>query len=1118
MLKVFYGRASQDLSSFMYSRISNSLESIESGASAAKQILLIVPAQYTLKAEEDALDSIGTDGFFKLKIVSENKLRQDILKETGALGRTVVNSLGRSMLLRKLIKDQASIMKSFGDIADRPEFVSLAGDFIAGLKQNFIGPSDIEDMISRSDRDSLLHAKLSDISGIYSAYEHILGEKYTDTEDLSSLISEKLKDSKSISGSEVWFYGFYSFTKPELMFLSEIAKYAVSLNIVLCMSRKEDPDAAAFAASRDFCRRLASVCPGAVFEHIDGFGYSRPRDLSHLEKNLFAEKPEAFSGVPEKIKLVRCSNAFSQAETIASEILSLVREKEYDFSDIAVLTEDLSGQGTVIKRVFDSLGIPVFRDEKRSVLHSPAAELLCALLKMCADGLLPSHVISFIKSGLVSLENDNAFEFETYVTRYHISRDRFEKPFRYGKKEYTPECFDALEKTRAQLAELLLPFISDFDAARTVRDKCVLLYGFLAEKLCLPDVLREKSEELETLGMIDASEECLQVLQSFVELTEQMVELTGDEEISSSDFEELVRSSLSEIKIGVLPQSEGKVLLGSVKRTKLDEVKAVFIAGLNDGILPSESVSASLLTEKELDALANNGYTVSKNYDVLRSEEDFLIYTAFSAPSDYLWLGYSLCGADEKDLKSSRLINNLEEIFPELKESADIENEGGDMPFILGEKLASARLSSALRTAVSGESGLSDELKESLNGLKDSKSPALCMMKSGLARTNHRNSLDAKTVSGLYKDASAGFRFSPSGLERFAACPFRHFVSRGLRPEEKRDFSISSAEIGDIYHECLMRFCRILSAPAKRCGFALTDPRSIWMSISRAEIEELVEKIIAEMSGESLDGLMNFGKAERYSSKRIRDVSVRFASTLVDQVRKGRLSSMQLEIPFGLGKSIPPLDVETPAGTVHIEGKIDRLDSFSSDEGNYVKIIDYKSGNRSFEREKIEKGLALQLMVYLESALGAYRDSKPAGVFYYNIKDPGIGASLADTASEAIAEDLAGKLSLAYKLDGVAVNDKEALLSIDRGFAEGISTVMGTKMNRQGEYDASKILSLEDFDRLRQSFRQSLAAVCEDLTSGIIDPSPEKAGPKGAACKYCEFGAVCAYDKSFEKN
>jgi len=269
------------------------------------------------------------------------------------------------MLLRRIAREKGSSLKAFSKVAADTEFLKLAGDMIVQLKQNDVSPQTLASIIEESPKESLLTRKLSDMLSIYSAYEQAMKGKYTDSEDLLQLVTSRLRESRRIAGAEIWYYGFYSFTKREAAFLAELSRCSCGLNMVMTLDVSGGPDSELFDFGKRSLASLRDAAGGLNVYSASGYYIDRPQALRALEKNLYAFPPEVLGGSDQRgLELISCSGPFTQAETIASEILRRVRTGSCGFGDIAVLTEDMQGQGAVIKNVLGSLGIPVFVDEK----------------------------------------------------------------------------------------------------------------------------------------------------------------------------------------------------------------------------------------------------------------------------------------------------------------------------------------------------------------------------------------------------------------------------------------------------------------------------------------------------------------------------------------------------------------------------------------------------------------------------------------------------------------------------------------------------------------------------------------------------------------------------------
>ncbi|MBO5518154.1 MAG: PD-(D/E)XK nuclease family protein [Firmicutes bacterium] len=1122
MLNIFTARASSDLPALMLDRIGEDLENIRNGKSAAKQIVLIVPAQFTLQAEEAAFRRFDAKGFFDFHIMSGARLNQQILKETGFPKTTPINTLGRVMLLRRIASQHKEEMQAFGKVCTGTEFLKMAGDFIVQMKQNQLEPSDLESIRQKAEEGSLLEKKLSDMQLLAEGYDAVMAGKFNDSEDMLRFVTQSMGGSSFVKNSIFWYYGFYSFTERELAFMQELMRCSRGVNVCFTMGKSGDPDSDVFAAPGRAARRLKDKAEELgqkvqILQADSAYAKRLPAEFAHLEKNLFAMPPEKQEEDPARITLVRCSNPFTQAETIAAEILSLVRDKGLKYDEIVILTEDMAGFGSQIRRVCRQMGVPLFADEKRAVVHSPAVETAAALLRFAAGGRRAPGMLACLKPGFVPVpalaQREDLERFENYCKQYHIRDDRFFKPFRYGINVYGEEGMAKLEEIRSQIAELFSPFLASMEEAKTVREKSEVFARFLAETLHMPQQLEESALQLAQQQLLDAAEEQQQIWGVLCSLLDQCVELLGDDEISTAEYAELLNDSFADIKVGLLPQAQGSVLLGTLSRSLTGNCRALFLAGVNDGVLPKDSTSEAILTQRELEELQEKGYTLSKTDSVLREENLLSIYSAFTLPSEVLWLGWCAADSEGKENNPSSLVHQMQVMFPQLPEAQDIENADEPLAFIQGKKAALGRIASAMRGSLAeGREPLAlwKEVYDQLGGVN--------ALKAGLLFTNEEAPLSADEARALY--ASGDYSLSPSRLEGFAHCPFRHFVNYGLRPQELKEFEISPLELGNAHHDCLMQLAEWLSEPSRENGFAITDPQSRWMTVTKEELQEKTEEILQRVQKEQNEGVMNAGPKESYQASRIADVCVRFAWMMVLQVRKGRISEMSFETEFRRHEALPPIRIETPQGTVYLEGKIDRVDMLTDGGKKYAKVIDYKSGNNRFDRKLAESGLMLQLGIYLEAALGK-GDTKPAGIFYYHIEEPSIASEAENLAADEISEQVWAKLQSKYRMQGFFVDTPAVTQSIDSELQPGErSSVFNYALKNDGTQNSkgSGGTTEEDFEAFRAAFRQSLSDLCERLTSGEIGIEPRKLKGSRTACTFCDYKGICSFDTAFAGN
>ena len=950
--------------------------------------LLIVPAQLTLSAETAAFNATKKEGFFDLQIMSGAKLRAEIISKTGTAARTPITTLGRSMILRKCAKE--ADLSAYDGLRNSSDFISSVGDFIVQAKQNKNENIEINENLPH-----ILQMKLKDMAALLNGYESYMSGRFIDSEDGLEFATNQVSKCDFIKESEIWYVGFYSFTKREKNFLKALDENSYGCHVILSNPKEEFPN---------------TIQP-----------------------------------------VIAADNSYEEALKIAAEILRLIREENYKAEDIMILSADASKDAKNYKRIFESLGIPTYIDEKRSIMHIDAASKIVNLLDMAADGLMAHSVIQFVGDD----------DFSNYVKNYHIKKNEFLNSFKYGGEKKIEA-----EIKRDEFANLTAPFFASFADAKTVKEKSTALYSFLVGPMNMPKALEERAIELAGLGYTENSEELAQAWSVICEILDQTVELLGDETLTNAEYRDIIKDAFKDVKIGLLPQKTGCIQVGDLYRSKAYGIKALFITSFNDERVPRKINASGILSDDEIEKLSSAGVTLCKSYDQLSKEDKLMIYEAFEAPSEKLYLSYATSDADEIERKPSYLITGL----PLHTEDAKL--------YTLEE------LVEKLRNYKSDGVELDDTWKTVANKLSDSKRYQAAAK--GLLYKNVKDGLSKDVAAKVLKPES----ISPSALENYVLCPYRFFIGNGLRAEDPEEFVIKNKDVGTIYHEVLNRLSQHLSSDGK----SARDPQSLWQTITDSEIASYVSKTVDEIKEEDVTGLYTRSFAEEYRIEKTKELALRFASNMVRQMRLGNVDLIKTENAF-----------EFDFHGTKIHGKIDRLDTTNLSDKDLVKIIDYKSGAKDFNKEKIEKGLDLQLMIYLEYATQG--GAKPVGSFYFHIENPVAESDIISLELGELSEKLAETIADSYRLDGAFVAEPEAFMTLDKTVSldEKSSVVKKSKAMTEAEYET-----------LRNAFRENLAGTISKLQSGDVSIEPIRYGKKNLSCEYCKYSAICKFDPQVE--
>ncbi|MBO5666606.1 MAG: exodeoxyribonuclease V subunit gamma, partial [Firmicutes bacterium] len=809
MLHIYYGREQIDKEQFLYSSVKDSLLRIREGRSAAERILVIVPDQFTLQAEQNALEYLQEPGLLEVDILSQSRLGYRILSETAGSVRTHIDKYGRHMLISGIMREKQEELTAFGGSIRSVDFVEMVNDLITEMKQYNVEPQDIPNILESMDPSCLLYRKLADVWRVFEAYQERIEGVYVDTEDYTRLVTEQIPHSELIRTSEIWIYGFDAFTPKMMAMLGQLMTCALDVNLVMigdpgiCGPEEEPKDGDLFTLAKLVMDQLRTMAmeQGTIWEQqAIGEEFRKPEShpqLMHLERQLYAWPHDEYETEGEypggdAIALCRCANPYNEAESAAAEILTLVRDRGYRYEDIAVICNDMEGRGSIISRVFRKYGIPVFLDKKRTVLHDPAVEYIMALLETLSGRLRYEEIFPMVKTGLSELTRDQGEELENYLLSYRSAASNLKRPFRYGEARYGQEGLQRLEGLRKTLMDPLVALSEALKKEKTGLGKTRILYTYLTETAKLPEKLKKLCSTLEESGEKELLSETAQIWKIITGLLDQIVELAGEQELSMGDYAAMLNAGFAAVEIGMLPPSYDQVIVGTMQRTRTGKVKALLVLGANDGLLPGSGAAEGLLSGNEKALLMARDVQLCKDDSWRLLEEKIAIYKNLSKPSERLWLSYTVADGEGGAAKPSMVYEKLRGIFPQVEETADIRNGQDLLEQVQGAQSTMEHLTDAVRSWMAGEGEMDPLWKGTLNWFLQKDPQRMRSLQEGIAFDNRMERLDQSLVDRIYKKEDyEDLVVSPSRLERFGRCPFNHFIQYGLRPEERRVFELA---------------------------------------------------------------------------------------------------------------------------------------------------------------------------------------------------------------------------------------------------------------------------------------------------------------------------------------
>lgn len=1100
-----------------------------------RPLIYLVPEQSTFFAEKNFLEFAGLDGTIQVQVLSFQRLAWHILQETGGGINPVLNEVGKALILRSLLEQNKSRIKAFARVLDSPGFLE---DLIRGLaefKVYNISPQQLENCQKRLAEagKTEFSAKLHDLACIYGEFVRYLENKYLDTEDFLTKLARKIPSSAFLEQAEIWLDGFSGFTPQEYLVIGELLAKIPRVHVTLCMEGSlkdrhlEETDL--FYPPWDTYQKLVKIsremgCPieeVQVLDYGEKHRFSKQADLAFLEESFFMDKP-VYDREVSGLKLVGAANHRVELEVVAREILNLCREKNYRFLDIAVLFRDFTPYESLLPTVFADYGIPYFLDQKRRLKHHPLVDLLQAALDVLEHGWNYEPVFRYLKTDLACVSRQEVDLLENYCLAHGIRGSRWtdNKPWRYRRRftlreEENDLAYSAREeaeltrinKARQKACRELHRLEIRMKEARTAKEKCACLYEFLAD-LGAAHKLQHWSHKAEEEGRLEEAQVHKQVWQKIMGLLEQMAEVLGEQETALLEFNRIIKSGLDSIELALIPPGLDQVLVGTLNRSRNPNMRAVFLLGLNDGVVPLRAAEEGLLSDEERNILAGLDITLAPTSEKRLYAEQYLVYSAFTRASDFLQVSCALADEEGRALSPSFLFTQIARMFPTPEGETRVQylnsdpEPAKDAAYLVHPLPSLAYLAAGLRQAVDGKN-TSPLWWDVYSWYLENHSwqESLRLVIEGLFYANREEVLTPAVINKLYGNI---LLTSVSRLEKYRACPFAYFLNYGLRLQEREEYKLKAPDLGQFFHAALENVYLYLQEQ----GSALSE-------LDEEQLAQVVEAVVDDLVPQLQNELLLSTSRYRYLTKKLKRIVLRAVRVLREHEKRGTFRPLGLEVSFGREGQLPGLKISLKNGkTIILQGRIDLVDSAPAERGYYLRVIDFKSGRPTISLMEIYYGLKLQLLTYLDVVMTHAPDylqveAAPGGVLYFKIQDP-----LLSGEGPLEQEDIDKKILRELKMNGYVLKDPQAVRLMDSQI-NGYSDLIPAAMKKDGEFyqNCEQLLTLEEFGRLRRHVENVLAEIGEEICAGNIAIHPYRYRGK-TPCGFCPYRSVCRFEPS----
>lgn len=1136
-VRVLIGRSGSGKTEFCLNEIRNELRTAPEG----DPIIYLVPEQMTFQSEYKLITTKDLGGMIRSQVYSFTRLAWRILQDTGGMNRYHLNSVGVSMLIRKIIEEKKDELKLFQRAADKNGFVQQIEQMMTEFKRYCIQPEELAEkqaqLTAGGKANKALQDKLHDLELIYRSFEDSLFGKYVDSEDYFRLFIEKAADSDYLKKAVVYVDGFHSFTPQEYMIVEQLIKLCKKVTISLTLDQPykhtSPHELHLFRMSGENCQTIYEMAARNGIETEEVL-LTEPRrwtdsSLAHLEANFDIRPGVSYKG-EAAIHIGQAVNRRAEIEGVARNINQLVRTKGLRYRDIAIFARNVQEYYDMIETIFTDYEIPFFIDQKRTMLNHPLVEFVRSSLEIINGNWRYEPIFRAVKTELLFPAKLNANELrekmdrlENYVLAYGIQGERWTKKTRWTYRRIRGLEFEAIVQTdsekqieqelndlREMIVSPLVRFSNRLKKAKTGRQYCEAIY-LLLEELDVPAKLEAWQVYEEELGNLIKAREHGQAWDAMMELLDQYVEMIGEENVTTKRFAEVLDAGMESQRFALVPPAIDQVMAADLERSRLSDIKTAFVIGLNEGVLPAKFSEEGVLADEDREHLLASGMKIANGSRTKLLDEEFLAYKAFVTPSESLYISYPLANEEGKALIPSSYIKRMMDIFPNAKlhyymaDPAEL-SESEQLQYASSKNTALSYLTSQLQLKKRNYP-IYDFWWDIYNFYLNNESlrrPALKVF-SSLNYENRTIQLDEQISKDLYGDH---IQASVSRMELFSSCPFSHYAQHGLKLRERQVFRLEAPDIGDLFHAALKYIAETV----------ISEKRS-WTDMTREQCEILAKEAVEVLAPKLQNEILLSSNRHFYIKRKLEQIIGRASFILSEHARSSGFSPIGLELGFGPKGELPSLTFPLKNGTkMELVGRIDRVDKAQDDHGVFLRVIDYKSSSKDLNINEVYHGLALQMLTYLDiiiahskELIGAEAD--PAGVLYFHVHNPMIS-----TSKMLTLEDIEQEIFKKFKMNGLLLGDENVIKLMDQTLEKGESPIISAGFNKDGSISKrSKVASKQEFDYLRRFVRSKYTETGNRITSGQVDISPYKMKEK-TPCTFCSYKSVCQFDESLESN
>jgi len=1071
-----------------------------------KKCIVFVPSQARMSSEEEYILKTNKRGMLNTDITTMSRYISKILDANLGTKEYITDDIKR-IYIKQIINENRAEHSIFNSVIDKPSFVDLVISYMDSIKKENVNIENIDKVEVTNSRTKL---KLKEIVDICKIVNDKISEKYIDSVDILDMFQNYISENiEGFKDKEIFFHGYNNFSKKELDIIKEFLKIGLNVTVSLTMPydlvKVNSCEGNIFEITYKTYEDLLNISKelGIDFNIINDFEkHDIPKDIEYLIQNIFGNGYAKYNKTSSNVILKLEKNQNTEIENIAQDIVEKIRsDSKLRYRDFAIYTNNFEEYEFCIKRIFNEYEIAYSFDDTAEVEFSNLAIYILTLLKLADEGLDTNRLFVLLKTNLFNISNHDINYLENYILEFGIKGYALTKEFKRNNKEDALGCItydlERLNIIRKNVVDSINEFSTDIKEKIDVKGKIEVIYNHLVKNGIIEKYIKEITEtEEESIKQADLKH---QVIEIIYEIFDNIQMLDKSENMKLGTFIELFEFGMKDKKLKTIPMTIDQVLICDINKSRILPKKYVYMIGAYENGLPVISTEDIMFSDKELEELKENKIEIKQNSLTRTNMALFNVYIAMANVKEKLVVTMPASKITGEPLREGIIVNEIKRIL-DVSLDGNIAEESKTI--FESNKMTSKVMFKNLLGQIVNIDNVEEKDLDYLYNLYNYFISSDKKYKDILEYSRKDNNLSDEVLDMLYKDK---INSSVSRLEAFKRCPFAYYANYILNIKPRKKYSMSIMDIGTLMHDVLERFSKWLMERSHLWTEVLND--EIISNKAKDKVNEIIDKIFEDKYTKYKDSNRYIVLKASLKRKMFKVISI-----IASSFNQSEFKPLGYEIEFKEGALYSPIEVNLDNGkTMFLVGKIDRVDTALINDKIYVRIVDYKSSNRTINLKDIKEGISLQLMTYMSALINnkenidRQKEVLPAAINYFSLKTNIKKLDEYEANEEKISKELIKEM----KLKGIYISDVKVLEGLDRKYKDSSSSYID--VNSRNINDENKVMEEDKFKEECEEIQNILKKIGKEMIKGVVKIEPKKCNGK-QACEYCDYLSICRKD------